>query len=445
MSSSASPTLPPEPAAPVYINALMFNTVGYLFSGMLIFLMQLGFALLEAGAVRAANATNITLKNTLNAALGMVCYWVSGFGLSYGGGNKFIGSSAFFLLDLESLGFTEAFAFCQLMFALTSSTIMSGSMAERTNLVSYCFAVIMLILFVYPVVVHWCWSDWGWLSQMGYIDHAGSSVVHATGGCAALLGALMVGPRIGRFGSSGQPMSLPGHSTVLVAQGALLLWVGFFAFNICSGNDFTQATILGHIAITTTLSGAFAALAVLLAVKAMQRRWSLLIALNAVLAGLVAICSGCATVPHWAAVIIGAFAGLQLLLTSHLMVRFKIDDPLDAIAVHLGGGIVGTIGSGLFAREEGLVFTGDFSQLGIQLLGILCVCSWTCAWSFLVFFALRRAGMLRVSEKAELEGLDVYTHREPSYPEFMGMRRDPDELAMRPTLFPLAEARDLNA
>ncbi|XP_042235441.1 putative ammonium transporter 1 isoform X2 [Homarus americanus] len=385
--------------------------------GTICFFLQCGFAFLEAGAVRSKNTTNILIKNMLDVFIGGISYWLVGFPLAFGEGNSFCGTTywASYELPDERL----AFWFFQFVFAATAATIVSGSMAERCAFNAYLIYSIVLTV-VYPVVSHWAWSDSGWLSVRAYQDFAGSGVVHLTGGVAALMGAIILGPRAGRFGSKG--MDLRGHSVPLAALGGFILLFGFLAFNGGSQASISQegdASAVAKAIVNTVLSGSAGGITVLLVYRSgacgRPSTWSFLMALNGALTGMVSICAGCNVVWPWGAVVIGSIAGMIFLGIHILLPMVKVDDPLDAVAVHMGGGFWGLIAVSLF-KDGGIVYGGSTEVLAWNLAGAMAILGWSGGLSSLMFGTLRLLGMLRVPPEMELQGLDILKHGEPAYP-----------------------------
>ncbi|XP_068672479.1 putative ammonium transporter 1 [Montipora foliosa] len=400
--------------------------------GCLIFFMQAGFAFLEAGSVRSKNTTNILIKNVLDVFIGAIAYWLFGYAFAFGSdSNGFIGQKYFALAELPADKFSNWFF--HFVFAATSATIVSGAMAERTEFHSYLMYSSFLTGFVYPVVAHWAWDSKGWLYSgitdgsgevLTYQDFAGSGVVHTLGGTFALVGAAIVGPRLGRFSEDGTPQVLQGHTVPQVALGGFILFFGFLAFNggsqtaIASPGD---ADIVALAMVNTVLGGASGALTAMM-IKRLgyaKKYWSLLFTINGGLTGMVAMCAGCNVVYPYAAFIIGVIAGMAYVAWSTAVLYFKIDDPLDAVAVHLGGGTWGVLSVPIFNKESGIMYSGSllsFRGFGWNLLGVLVIMAWSAALSFLLFIILRLTKQLRVPEEIELKGLDIPKHGEPAYP-----------------------------
>lgn len=400
--------------------------------GCLIFFMQTGFAFLEAGSVRSKNTTNILIKNVLDVFMGAVAYWLFGYAFAFGkDGNGFIGYKYFALADLPADMYSHWFF--HFVFAATAATIVSGAMAERTEFKAYLVYSCFLTGFVYPIVTHWAWDSNGWLGSgvtyssgdtVTYQDFAGSGVVHALGGTVALVGAAIVGPRVGRFSDNGKPQVLQGHTVPQAALGGFILFFGFLAFNggsqaaIASEGD---ADVVALAIVNTILGGAAGALTAMI-IKRLgyaEKYWSLLFTINGGLTGMVALCAGCNAVYPFAAFIIGIIAGMAYVAWSTAMLYLKIDDPLDAVAVHLGGGIWGVLSVPIFNKESGILYTGSlvaFRGFGWNILGVLVIMAWSASLAFLLFIILRLTNQLRVPEEIELKGLDIPKHGEPAYP-----------------------------
>eukprot|EP00892_Ulva_mutabilis_P012539 jgi/Ulvmu1/9658/UM054_0090.1 len=429
------------------------NKFFVLLSGYLVFFMQCGFAMLSVGSVRSKNAKNIVLKNLLDACFGAVCFYLIGYGLAYGGedhGNNFIGWNGFALNnEAKSAWFGWFFQFA---FAATAATIVSGAVAERCKFEGYLAYAVLLTSWVYPVVVHWVWSTTGWISAFradgdflfdtGVIDFAGCGVVHMTGGLAALAGAFVIGPRIGRFDADGKPQSIPGHNASLAILGVFILWFGWYGFNPGSALAIIDAgDVVAISAINTTLSAAGGTLSTLLLLMAFEYIatghvvWDLIGASNGTLAGLVGITSACSVVEPWAGLLIGLLAGFVYVgaskLVSHVL---KVDDPLDAAAVHGFTGAWGLIAAALFAHEPnvalayadmpagnyGLFMGGGGKLLGNAIVLIIAVSAWVLGHMFPFFYVMKMLGLLRVDEAEERMGLDVSHHGGSAYEATQG-------------------------
>ena len=402
----------------------MADTLWVLVAAFLVFFMQAGFAMVESGFTRAKNAVNILMKNLMDFSMGSVAYWAIGFAIMFGTGGWFMGtsgwfvpsdSSAFSSLEWSSVPTHAAWLF-QLVFAATAATIVSGAMAERTQFKSYLIYSVFITGIIYPVVGHWIWGG-GWLSSMGMSDFAGSTVVHSTGGWLALTGAIVLGPRVGKYDSDGKPRPIAGHNLPLAALGVFILWLGWFGFNPGSQMGADAAEISG-IAVATNLAAAAGA------ITAMITAWLILgkpdagMALNGALAGLVAITAGCASVSPVSAAIIGALGGIVVVLSVLLFEKLRIDDPVGAISVHGTCGALGTILLGFFEKEQGVFFGGSFGFLWTQIVGVVAVFAWCLLTGFILFYSIKVATGLRVSEEEEQAGLDYEEHGASAYPDF---------------------------
>ena len=398
------------------------DTVWVLVAAFLVFFMQAGFAMVETGFTRAKNASNIIMKNLMDFSIGSIVFFAVGFGIMFGtDAFGFIGTSGFFGgLTSEALGLNipiEAFILFQTVFAATAATIVSGAMAERTKFTAYLAYSFVISLIIYPVVGHWIWGG-GWLSQLGMVDFAGSTVVHSVGGWAALVGASIIGPRIGKYTKEGKPNAIPGHSITLGALGVFILWFGWFGFNPGSSLSGTDSSI-GHIAMTTNLAAAAAAVVVLMITWIRYKKPDVSMTLNGVLAGLVAITAGCAAVSMEGAIAIGAIAGFVVVYGVELIDKvFKVDDPVGAVSVHGLCGVVGTILVGLFATDGGLLYGGGAALLGVQTLGVTAVAAWTIGTSFVLFKVIDKTIGLRVAKEEEETGLDIGEHGTQAYSDF---------------------------
>ncbi len=410
--------------------SVVLDTVWTLLAGVLVMFMQAGFAMLEAGFTRAKNACNVLMKNLMDFSFGSIAYWAIGFGIMFGAGNLFMGTGGFFLRGdpFASLSWTpiplEAKYFFQMVFAATAATIVSGAMAERTKFVSYILYSIVITAFIYPVVGHWIWGG-GWLAKLGMWDFAGSTVVHGVGGWLALVGAKMLGPRFGKYNPDGTSNAIPGHNIPLAALGVFILWFGWFGFN--PGSTMSAVPEIAHIATTTVLAGAAGAVGAMLIAWKMFGKPDVSMALNGVVAGLVAITAGTAFVSAGSAVIIGLIGGILVVLSVIFFdKKLHIDDPVGAVSAHAICGAWGTIAVGLFAQDifspgttgNGLFFGGGWKLLGVQTLGVVSVFAWCMVTGFILFYVLKKATGLRVSREEELKGLDIGEHAMESYAGF---------------------------
>ncbi len=419
-----------------------------LIAGILVLFMQAGFGLVESGFIRSKNVTNILMKNVLDLSFGALGYWAIGFGLAYGTTEfidiRFFGGGSFFYTPDASADY--AGFFFQFAFAATAATIVSGAVAERTRFGAYLAYTFVITAVIYPIVTHWAWGD-GFLSAYagdiqfgdnGMIDFAGSTVVHSVGGWAALVAAIMLGPRRGKFNADGSVNALPGHSMPLGFLGVMILWVGWYGFNAGStlGLSGGFADLAARVAVTTTLAAGAGAASAMFISWMRTGKSDLSLTLNGVLGGLVGITAGTATVEPWAAVVIGLVAGAIIVYGVALLESFRIDDPVGAVPVHLFNGIWGTLAVGLFTAQDflgpnyadsdayGLLLGGGIEQLGYQFIGVVAVGLWTVVTSVILFGAIRATIGLRVDEAEEESGLDVGEHGMEAYPEFTG-GRDP--------------------
>lgn len=394
------------------------NTIWVLLAAILVFFMQAGFAMVETGFTRAKNAGNIIMKNLMDFCLGTVLFWLIGFGLMFAGDNPIIGG-----LDPMVRGDYLAvtpdgvpvmvFLIFQIVFCATSATIVSGAMAERTKFSSYCIYSIVLSAIVYPISGHWIWGG-GWLAEMGFHDFAGSTAVHMVGGVAALIGAKILGPRIGKYDKDGNSKAIQGHSLTLGALGIFILWFGWFGFNggstVAASGDDTLLS-LGSIFITTNLAAAAATITVMIITWIRYKKPDVSMTLNGSLAGLVGITAGTDAVTPIGSAIIGIVSGIVVVYGIEFIdKKLKIDDPVGAVGVHGLCGAVGTIMVGLLAVDGGLFYGGGPSLLITQIVGVIVVMLWVTITMSITFTIIKNTIGLRVSEEEELEGLDVHEH-----------------------------------
>jgi len=395
------------------------NTTWVLIAGSLVFFMQAGFALVEAGLTRSKNTTNILFKNLMDFAIGTLGFWLIGYGIMFGAGNSFFGEFELFSKTDHgsALGIPNlAFFFFQLVFAATAATIVSGAMAERTKFVSYLVYSAVITLVIYPTSGHWIWGG-GWLSQLEipFHDFAGSTVVHSLGGWLAMAGAIVLGPRIGKY-KNGKVNAIPGHSITLAALGVFILWLGWFGFNPGSTLGMGDPELVAHIFVTTNGAAAAGAVATLITTWIKYGKPGLSMTLNGVLAGLVAITAGCDVVSPGGAVIIGFIAGVLVVYAVEFFDRIaKIDDPVGAVSVHAINGAFGTIAVGLFATDGGLLYGGGAGMLLSQVIGVAAVAAWGIGTGLVLFYILKATIGLRVTAKEEENGLDYYEHGEKAY------------------------------
>ena len=401
--------------------AMSIDTLWVLIASALVFFMQAGFALVEAGFTRQKNTVNIMTKNLIDFALGSLLFFIIGFGIMFGPDwAGIIGIPGFFFSDGWEGGVPGlAFLIFQTVFAATAATIVSGAMAERTEFKAYFFYSIAITAVIYPVSGHWVWGG-GWLSQLEtpFHDFAGSTVVHSLGAWVALMGAIALGPRIGKY-SGKKVNAIPGQNMTYGALGVFILWLGWFGFNpgsqlAASGSDNAQA--LSHIFVTTNLAAAAGTVSALVTSWLRFGKPALSLALNGALAGLVAITAGCDIVSPAGAVVIGLMAGFLLVFSvtffDHIL---RIDDPVGAISVHGINGAFGTLMVGVLATDGGLLYGGGFSLLFSQLIGVLSIAAWAMGLGFVLFKILKSTVGLRVSRRVEEEGLDIYEHGESAY------------------------------
>ncbi|HZO98571.1 MAG TPA: ammonium transporter [Gaiellaceae bacterium] len=417
------------------------STIWVVVAAVLVMFMQAGFAFLEAGLTRMKNAGHIAGKNVLIFAICSLVYWAVGFGFAFGGGNGFVGTAGFFpsVEELVSVGqkpfdwFSEvpgaAGYLFEVVFAGVSLAIVWGSMAERAKLWVY-FAFGVCFTLCYSVTSHWIWSPHGWLFKKGMQDFAGSTVVHYQGALAALAGALLLGPRIGKFGHDGRANPIPGHNIPYAVLGTLILWFGWFGFNPGStlGVDLGGFGYFAYVALTTNVAAAAGALGGIVTAWVVLKKPDLSMMLNGVIAALVAITAASGYVAPWAAIVVGLVAGFIAVVGVIAVERIGIDDPIGAVAVHGASGVWGTLACGLFTvpmladrlatGHGGLVYTGSFHQLGVQLLGVAVVGAWTFSASFGLLWTMKKLWGIRVHEEAETLGLDVSEHGMWGYPEF---------------------------
>ena len=410
--------------------ARSLDTVWMLLAAMLVFFMQPGFALVEAGFTRTKNTANILMKNLLDFMLGSLLFWAIGFGVMFGAG-QFIGAPSlfdhtFFATDLP----VDGYLIFQTVFCATAATIVSGAMAERTKFSMYLAYTILISVLVYPVSGHWTWGG-GWLMNgeadsfmmrtfgTTFHDFAGSTVVHSVGGWMALVGAAIIGPRLGKYGKDKQSRAIPGHNLTIACLGVFILWFGWFGFNPGSqlaASGETNRLAISRVFLTTNLSACAGGLASLIVAWAKYKQPSLSLTLNGVLAGLVGITAGCDLVSPAGAAWIGLICGTVMVYAVEFIDhRLKIDDPVGASSVHGVCGCLGTILTGLFATEAGLFYGGGANLLLAQLFGAAVVGCWALCMGFLIFKGLDLAHGLRVPSRVEEEGLDIYEHGETAY------------------------------
>ena len=400
--------------------AISLDTVWMLLAAMLVFWMQPGFALCEAGFTRSKNSVNILMKNFVDFILGSLLFFFVGFGFMFGSdGAGFIGAPnwgdlSFYKGDLP----VEGFLIFETVFCATAATIVSGAMAERTKFNMYLVYSAVISLLIYPVEGHWTWGG-GWLSELGFHDFAGSAIVHSVGGVLALIGAIALGPRIGKYGKDKKSRAIPGHNLALATLGVFILWLGWFGFNPGSqlaASGEVNRTAISHVFLTTNLAAVAGGAATMFLTWFKYGKPSLSLMLNGILAGLVGITAGCDVVSPWGAVIIGFVCGIVLVFAIEFIDhKLHIDDPVGASSVHGVCGILGTLMTGLLATDGGLFYGGGWHFFGVQALGIVVIDLWAAVCGFLLFFGIKKFFGLRVEPRVEEEGLDVYEHGEGCY------------------------------
>ncbi|MFZ5525945.1 MAG: ammonium transporter [Pseudomonadota bacterium] len=384
-------------------------------AGALVFFMQAGFAFLESGMARSKNTVNVIMKNYCDMCFGAVAYWVLGYGLMFGlNESGWLGTTGFaphMVSDSE-----YGALFFQTMFAATSATIVSGAIAERARFSAYIVGSVLITGLIYPVYGSWVWGSThggeGWLRQLGFIDFAGSSVVHAVGGWAALAAILVVGPRTGRFGPDGEPRQILGHNLPLVSLGAFILWIGWFGFN--AGSTGAATVGLGKIALNTHMGGAAGALGAIGMLALLRRKLLMTSTLNGSIAGLVGVTAGCHVMEPAFALLTGAVAGGLSVVAGSVLEALRIDDVVGAVSVHVVGGVWGTLAAGMFNAHD--MFNP--TQIGVQALGCLAAFAWAFGASLLMYWLVNKVMPLRASPLAEQRGLDFSEHYELGYPEF---------------------------
>ncbi|OGU29309.1 MAG: ammonium transporter [Ignavibacteria bacterium GWA2_35_9] len=389
-----------------------------LVAAFLVFFMQAGFAMVEAGLTRCKNTVNILMKNLMDFSVGSIAFWAIGFGVMFGVTNGYFGTDGFFFSDFAKSGDNWLFAFWmfQVVFAATAATIVSGAMAERTKFVGYLIYSAVVSAIIYPVFGSWAWGSLfhggGWLEDLGFIDFAGSSVVHSVGGWAALAGAIVLGPRIGKYGPDGKPRAIPGHNLTLAALGTFILWFGWFGFN--PGSTTAANTDIALIAVNTNLAAAAGAIGAMFTAWIIFKKPEATMTFNGALAGLVGITAPCANVSPLSAVILGLVAGILVVLSVIFFDKVaKVDDPVGAISVHGVCGAWGTLAAGIFDING-----FSWSVVGVQALGILACFAWAFTTAFILFKIIQKTIGLRVTKEEELEGLDIGEHGLEAYPEF---------------------------
>jgi Amt family ammonium transporter len=434
---------PPDPVKMAEELKVNLDTAWVMIAAMLVIFMNAGFCMLETGFCREKNAVNVLTKNLIVFGLSSIAFWAIGFGLMFSAGNDFIGTDGFFLTGADNspatgdaykgvftpLNWTgvplAAKFFFQLAFAGTAATIVSGAVAERIKFLDFLIFSLLLVGIAYPITGHWIWGG-GWLAKMGMYDFAGSNVVHAVGGWAALVGAWILKPRLGKYTDDGRSNALPGHNMSIAALGCLILWLGWFGFN--PGSTMGVSPAIAHIAVTTNTAGAFGGVVAMITAWVVLGKPDLSMVINGILAGLVGVTASCAWISVPSAAIIGIVSGVAVVFAVGFFDQLRIDDPVGAVSVHLVNGVWGTLAVGLFSQGDiygaapapkpGLFFGGGFEQLGYQLVGVLAVGGMTVLLSFIFWAILKATFGIRVSPEEEFQGLDVSEHGMEAYSGF---------------------------
>lgn len=398
------------------------NIVWTCIAAFLVFFMQAGFAAVEAGFTRAKNTVNIMMKNLMDFAIGTLVFYFIGFGLMFGTTNGLFGTTDFALSGLATGDdWNWTFMIFQTVFAGTAATIVSGAMAERTKFVSYLIYSVFICMIIYPIFGSWAWGSLfhggGWLEKLGFCDFAGSTVVHSIGGWLALAGAIVLGPRIGKYGKDKKPRAIPGHNIGMAAIGVFILWFGWFGFN--PGSTTVGSGDIGRIAVTTNLAAAAGAIIALFVSWMKTGKPDASMALNGALAGLVGITAGCATVSPIGAVLIGAIAGTLVVMSVYFIDGvLKIDDPVGAVSVHGVCGAWGTLACGLFNLEGGLFYGGGVKLLAVQGIGVAAAFAWAFTIGMILFTLIKKTIGIRVTAEEEIRGLDIGEHGMEAYAGF---------------------------
>jgi len=434
----AAPAMAQEVSEAALVQATLDN-IWVFIAGILVFLMQAGFGLVEAGLTRAKNVANIMAKNMADMCVGAIAFWAVGYGIAFGSDSTLMGTDNFFLSDMGSsfdglyTGYTPFFF--QVVFAAAAVTIASGAMAGRTKIAGYLIFSVVMTAFIYPMVVHSFWGG-GILNDIGigtdtvdgetvdvlFSDFAGSTIVHSAGGWAALMGAIFLGPRIGKYGDDGKPRAIPGHNIAFTVIGVFVLWFGWFGFN--AGSELAADDVVVRAGVTTMLAAAAGGITACLTMWAKAKFFDVAMTANGILAGLVSITAGTAAMTPGGAVVTGAIGGVIVVFSVLFFDRIRIDDPVGAISVHGICGVWGTLAIGLFAKfddaflgrpDAGLFYGGGVNQLLTQAFGVLIVAAWVIPTTGLLFFTLKKMNMLRVTPEEEIAGLDVSEHGSAGY------------------------------
>jgi Amt family ammonium transporter len=408
-----------------YASTVGIDTLWVLIAAFLVFFMQAGFGMVEAGFIRAKNTCNILTKNFLDFCMASLGFFIFGYAIMFGPGNGFMGLKGWFLSGAESGAGVPLYAFWlfQAAFCGAAATIVAGGMAERMKFQAYLIYSFIISALIYPIVGHWIWGG-GWLANMGFADFAGSTVVHAVGGFAALIGIIILKPRIGKYNPDGSSNAIAGHSIPLASLGVFILWFGWFGFNPGSTLSVGDGSLIARVAINTNLAAAMGGIVAMATVWIIAGKPDLSMAMNGALAGLVAVTAPCAFIEPWAALAIGAVAGAIVILGVLLLDKLHIDDPVGAVPVHGLNGVWGTLAVGLFGQKalglahDGLFYGGGLKQLGIQALGITAVVIFILIGMGIIFKLIDVLIGLRVSRDEELKGLDIGEHGLEAYAGF---------------------------
>ena len=401
------------------------DTLWVLITAFLVFFMQAGFGMVEAGFIRAKNTCNILTKNFLDFCMASLGFFIFGYAIMFGTGNDFAGATGWCLAGAKSGASVPLFAFWlfQAAFCGAAATIVAGGMAERMKFPAYLIYSFIISAFIYPIVGHWAWGG-GWLAKFHFADFAGSTVVHTTGGVAALVGTMILKPRIGKYNPDGSANAIAGHSIPLASLGVFILWFGWFGFNPGSTLSVGNGELIARIALNTNIAAAAGGITAMITVWKLFGKPDLSMAMNGALAGLVAITAPCAFVDPWAAIVIGAAGGVLVIFGVILLDKLKIDDPVGAVPVHCLNGVWGTLAVGLFGKaglglaHDGLFLGGGVAQLGVQALGVGSVLLFVFVTMGIVFTIIDRTIGLRVDRDEELKGLDIIEHGMESYAGF---------------------------
>lgn len=409
----------------ISVSTAGLDTLWVMIAAFMVFIMQAGFGMLEAGLIRTKNTCNVLMNNFLDFCMASMGFFMFGYAIMFGLGNGFIGHSGWFMINAESGGHIPLYAewFFHAVFCGAAATIVAGGVAERMRFKAYLIYSFVISATVYPIVGHWIWGG-GWLSDLNFADFAGSTVVHAVGGTAALAGTYILGPRIGKYNKDGSANAIPGHSMALASLGTLILWFAWFGFNPGSTLSVGDGSKIAHVAMTTNLSAVAGGLVGMFYAWRKFGQPDLTMTMNGALAGLVAITAPCAFVEPYEAIIIGAIAGIIVVVGTVFLDKIHIDDPVGAVPVHMMNGFWGTLAVGIFGHKslglarDGLLHGGGLAQLGVQLLGACVTILFVFSVMFIVFKVIEKTVGLRVSREDELKGLDISQHGMESYPSF---------------------------